>query len=423
MMTPVGSAGDNFPFIGLGAELARRGHRVSVVTNDHYAGLCAACGLELISIGTEDEFKKIISNPEIWHPQRGFATVMSMIGEQNARVFDVVAKKREANPGTTVVVAHTLDFASRAISEKFAMPLVSVHLQPSIMRTVHELPTMNGKTNFSWLPKWVKRIVWRMADKMMLDKHAGPVANAMREKVGLGPVKRIFRDYIHSPTLSLGLWPEWFAAAQPDYPQQFKLTGFPLFDANGGETVGTEVAAFLDAGEPPIVFTPGSANVHAGEFFQASVEALRQLKRRGMLLTRHAEQVPANLPEGVAHFGFAPLSRILSQCAALVHHGGIGTTAAALAAGVPQVIMPLSHDQPDNAARVEELGVGATLFPKKFTGPRLANVLTELLAYPAVRTAGAKCATLSLSDNAISESANLIEQAIESRQADPQHAK
>lgn len=415
MLTPVGSAGDNFPFIGLGAELARRGHRVSVVTSDHYASLCAACGVELISIGTEEEFRKIISNPEIWHPTRGFATVLSMIGEQNARVFEVVAKRREANPGSTVVVAHTLDFASRALSEKFAMPLVTAHLQPSIMRTVHELPTMNGRANYSWLPRWVKRVVWRMADRMMLDKHAGPVANAMREKVGLGPVKRIFRDYIHSPLLSLGLWPEWFAAAQPDYPPQFKLTGFPLFDANSAEAVAADVLAFMDAGDAPIVFTPGSANVHAGEFFQASVEALRQIKRRGMLLTRHAEQVPGNLPEGVAHFPFAPLSRILSQCAGLVHHGGIGTTAAALAAGIPQVIMPLSHDQPDNAARVEELGVGASLFPKAFTGPRLAKVLAKLLADPAVRTAGAKCATLSLSETGLPQAANLIEQTFENQ--------
>ena len=112
------------------------------------------------------------------------------------------------------------------------------------------------------------------------------------------------------------------------------------------------------AGEPPIVFTPGSAMYHGQDFFRASVEACKQLNRRGILLTRHAEQIPADLPATIRHFSYAPFSLLLPRAAALVHHGGIGTSAQAMAAGCRQLITPFAHDQFDNADRLRRLGEG-----------------------------------------------------------------
>src|SRR5205823_5729755 len=105
-----------------------------------------------------------------------------------------------------------------------------------------------------------------------------------------------------------------------------------------------------------------------------------RLRRRGLLLTRFPEQVPEGLPETICHVAYAPFSQVLPKAAALVHHGGIGTTAQALAAGIPQLVMPMAHDQPDNAARLERLGVGRTLYPKAYRGPAVAQRLGELLA-------------------------------------------
>ncbi|HSI36272.1 MAG: glycosyltransferase [Phycisphaerae bacterium] len=414
LLTPVGSAGDNFPFIGLGARLAANGHRVAVITNDHFAPLIRACGLEFVSIGTEQEWRDVIADERIWDPRRGFETVMRLVAEQNRRVFDAVEARLAPD---TAVVAHTLDFASRAIGEKTGMPVVSVQLQPSIVRTVHQLPTMTGTTNYSFMPRWLKRTVWRLIDRFLLDKHAGPVVNAPRQRLGLPPIKRVFADYIHSPLLSVGLWPEWYAPAQPDYPPQFKLTSFPLFDAFASEQVPPDVDAFLADGPPPVVFTPGSANVHAAEYFAAAARACAIGGHRGMLLTRHAEQVPSDLPPGVRHFPFAPLSRTLGRCAAIAHHGGIGTVAAALAAGVPQLVMPLSHDQPDNAHRVRKLGVGETLFPKKFTPDRAAAALARLLGDPRVKERATAIAQKCAAEDGLGETARLLERATSAQPA------
>jgi UDP:flavonoid glycosyltransferase YjiC (YdhE family) len=413
LITPVGSAGDNYPFIGLGVELARRGHRVTAITNDHFEPLVRGCGLEFVSIGTDAEYKEILRDPEIWHPKRGFKVIMSLIAKQNRRLFDAVTARVDDE---TLVVAHSLDFASRAIAEKTGLPVVTMHLGPMLLRTEYETGVMQGTRDlFSPLPRWLKRIVWRLVDRFLMDPAAGPVANEMRARVGLPPVKSVLTRAMHSPLLTVGLWPAWFAPPQPDYPPFFKQTGFPLFEAADAQPVPADVETYLAAGEPPIVYTPGSANLHGHEFFQAAADAARLLGRRTMLLSRFPEQLPANLPENVRHFPFAPLSRMLSRCAALVHHGGIGTTAAALAAGVPQLIMPMSHDQPNNAHWVRRLGVGDRLMPGKFTGRRVADLLRRLLDSPETKARCAEVAARCARQDALAEIADLIEAVVPRR--------
>ena len=123
---------------------------------------------------------------------------------------------------------------------------------------------------------------------------------------------------------------------------------------------------------------------HGQAFFRAAVDACQRLGRRGVLLTRFPHQLPHRLPAEVTHCEFTPLGSLLARSAALVHHGGIGTSAQGLAAGIPQVIMPMAHDQHDNAARLNRLGVGRRISRRAFRGPRVAQALDELLRSPAV---------------------------------------
>jgi UDP:flavonoid glycosyltransferase YjiC (YdhE family) len=118
---------------------------------------------------------------------------------------------------------------------------------------------------------------------------------------------------------------------------------------------------------------------HAAAFFRAAVAACESLGARGLLLTKYRHQLPARLPPGVRHCAYAPFRQLLPLCGAIVHHGGIGTTAAALAAGIPQLILPMAWDQPDNAHRVRQLGVGASLGPRQRTAAHLAAALARLM--------------------------------------------
>jgi UDP:flavonoid glycosyltransferase YjiC (YdhE family) len=187
-------------------------------------------------------------------------------------------------------------------------------------------------------------------------------------------------------------------------------TGFPLWDERSYAELPAEVQEFLDAGEPPIVFTPGSANVFGKPFFQAAVDACHRLGRRGIVLSRFREQIPVPLPNGVRHFGYVPFSQLLPKAAALVHHGGIGTTAQGLAAGIPQLVMPLAHDQFDNAARLKRLGVGDWIIPSRFRSPAVAATLNDLLGSGAVARACRTVAEKFSGKNGVASAADAIEQ-------------
>ncbi|HEV3448769.1 MAG TPA: nucleotide disphospho-sugar-binding domain-containing protein [Gemmataceae bacterium] len=123
--------------------------------------------------------------------------------------------------------------------------------------------------------------------------------------------------------------------------------------------------------------------MHAAEFFREAVEACRTLGARGLFLTKFRKQLPDPLPEFIRRCEFAPFLQLFPRCAAVVHHGGVGTTAKALASGTPQLILPLAWDQPDNAARVKRLGVGDWLKPSRRSSRYLVEALARLVTAPA----------------------------------------
>src|SRR5262249_54389041 len=151
------------------------------------------------------------------------------------------------------------------------------------------------------------------------------------------------------------------------------LAGFGRFDGSCGQDLGDNLLDFCRAGDPPVASTLGTGMTHRSRFFQAAVTPCETLGVRGLLLTKYSDQLPKKLPSDVLHCGFAPFRRLLPPCAALVHHGGIGTTAAALETGTPQLILPLAWDQPDNAARLRRLGAGDWLGRRQRTGLHLAR--------------------------------------------------
>ena len=174
---------------------------------------------------------------------------------------------------------------------------------------------------------------------------------------------------------SLGFFPAWFGPP----PGGLRLAGFPLPDDASLPALPEALAAFLQSGPPPILFTPGSFVRHAESFFRESLAACERLNARAVFLTPHREQVPAVLPPTAIHFKYVALQRLAPKAAALVHHGGIGTCVQAMKAGIAQLIVPVFFDQFDNAARVEALGTGKSILPGQYDGNAAAQQLNHLL--------------------------------------------
>ncbi|QDT63003.1 glycosyltransferase [Calycomorphotria hydatis] len=383
LLLPFGSFGDVNPYVGLGMALKERGHRVTVGTVGYFRDVVEKEGLEFFEIGTAEEYQQVIGHPHIWHPIWSFGHIFRTgISKVLQKQYDFIAEYYQ--PGETVVVTSSMGFGALCAREKLGVPLVTVHLQPSVMWSEFASPVLAGMpTN---MPRWWKRFQFACGEWLAIDRACCPQLNRFRAELGLPPVNHLPRWW-HSPDQVLCLFPEWFGPTQPDWPQPLAHAGFPLWDSDSEQQPLREFVQFIDEHPRPLVFTPGSANQHAEKFFRTAIETCRLMDSPGILLTRYPEQLPPELPPFVKHFKYLPLERVLPHASALIHHGGIGTTAQALKAGIPQVIMPLAHDQFDNAARLKKLGVGDSLSPTFFSAPRLTRVVQRLLTSEQSRAA------------------------------------
>lgn len=194
----------------------------------------------------------------------------------------------------------------------------------------------------------------------------------------------MFHHWLHQADATLCLTPDWFAARQPDWPASLAMTGFPLADDGAGIPLEAHLAHFLASGPAPVVVSAGTANAVSHKFYAAAIEACTTLGLRVIVVTADPRQLPASLPDTVLHAAYAPFAALLPRAAAFIHHGGIGSCAQALRAGIPQLIQPMAFDQFDNASRVAHLNAGCEILARKFTVPRVAQCLQGILGNAAM---------------------------------------
>jgi rhamnosyltransferase subunit B len=390
LLPTIGSSGDVHPIIELGRALKKRGHAVTVVTNDYFSDQVRENGLGYITLGSRSEAEALMGDPRLWHPTRGFGSIVEKAMLPNmARLYHIIAENR--GPGT-VVAATTLCLGARIAQEKLRVPTATIHLQPSVLRSHVDNGRLGPFDMGPGMPSPVKAALFWFMDTFYSERLIGPELNAFRETLGLPPVRGIFDSYIHSPQLVLGLFPDWFAPRQPDWPANLHLTGFVLHDAWGEAEAHADADAFLGAGPPPLLVTPGSAAMDRTEFFRRTVEACQAAGVRAMLVTNHPAQLPSSLPDGIRAFPYLPFSRVLPRCSAIVYHGGIGSLAQAVKAGVPQLVVPNAHDQPDNGQRIERLGLGFMVSRRRYSARRAERTIRELARSEAIPRRCRECA-------------------------------
>jgi len=377
ILCAVGSAGDVHPILGLGRLLQQQGCRITFLTAGYFKPQVERAGFEFVDTLPDCDFRQLLNDPLIWHAIRGTRKVMELAAKPMMRnIYSAI--QQHYDPRHSQVVATTLAFGARVAQEKLGVPLTTIHLSPALFRSQFEGPRL-PKVWVHRGPPWFKRMQWYVADRFLIDPMITPWLNEFRHSLGLPPAKWILKEWWSSPQRILAFFPKWFAEPQPDWPSQTRLTGFPLYSEEGLTQPDPSLVEFLNGGPKPIAFTPGSANLFGNEFFRVAAAACQRLGKRGILLTRFGEQIPSDLPPGVKHFDFAPFRWLLPQIDLLVHHGGVGSMSQAMAAGIPQIIMPMAFDQVDNAYRVEKLGIGCSIPVKKFQIEPLVTAIQALL--------------------------------------------
>ena len=378
----MGSAGDVHPFAGVGRALQARGHEVFVMTSAFFEDVIRRAGLGFRPLGTVADFERVQGDPHLWHPTKALPSVVR--NAVNPSYEMILKHARELHePGNTIILASSLGWGAMVVKELLGIPVVTVHLAPSLFISSHRQPVLHGAPVPQWAPGFAKSIQWWAAGKVV-DVHVLPELNRFRKAHGLPPTRGMLQGW-HSPDRVIALFPEWFGPPQPDWPAQTRLTGFPLFDEKGLREVPRGLEDFLNDGDPPVLFTPGSAMDRGNLFFEEAVKALKLLGKRGILLSRFPGTIPADLPASVRHFSYIPFSEVLPRAAAFAYHGGVGTCAQTLQAGIPHLVQPMAHDQLDTLSRVRDLGVGDGLHPKQFRAKRIAAVLDRLLHDPALK--------------------------------------
>jgi rhamnosyltransferase subunit B len=376
LLPTLGSAGDVHPYIALGAALEARGHRATIITTPLFQPLIEAQGLRYLPVGTLEQVRIAIADPDLWHLRKGFEVLAQVFIPAIEQIYRLIETHADAN---TVVAFSTGAFGARVAQEKLGIPSASIHLQPTVIRTFADQGMFGNIRLSASRPQWFKHGLFHLVDWLIIDRCIKAPLNEFRATLGLEPVRRVMHRWMHSPQLVIAFFPDWFAAVQPDWPANTHAVGFPLWDGEGEPAPLKEAEEFLNAGAAPVIFTPGSAGATMHRFFRESIEAARRLGLRAMLVTNYPEQIPANLPADIRVFGYLPFSQVLPRAALLVHHGGIGTLAQGIKAGIPHLVVPNGYDQFDSGWRIEKMGLGSSIPQTRYRARRVARTIRALL--------------------------------------------
>jgi rhamnosyltransferase subunit B len=385
VLSTFGSLGDLYPYLAIALGLKQRGHLPIIASSTAYRQTIEGFGLE-------------------FHPMRPDIPDPSQMPDKMRRVMDqrqgteVVLKEwilpalpdsfddlMSAAEGADLLVSHLLTFATPLVAELRGIPWVSTVLQPSVYFSAYDPPLFPQTKPFAKMPflgPWFWRRYRRLVHRVTRPWFA-PLS-ALRAELGMPPTDIDPLLDSHSPSLDLALFSSTLAQRQPDWPKSTVITGFPFLTSPDAAALSPELETFLANGSAPIVFTLGSSAVMTpGAFYDISAEAASRLGRRAILLVGKAAAVnPQPSSNDVLAVEYVPHAAIFPRAAAIVHQGGIGTTAEAMRSGRPMVVVPFAHDQPDNARRVEHLGISRTIPRQRYTVKRAMSDLRSVLEDP-----------------------------------------
>jgi UDP:flavonoid glycosyltransferase YjiC (YdhE family) len=400
VLTCWGSHGDIDPFLGLGLGLRDRGHRVTLATIEYYRQLVESAGLVFKPVRPKLEpiDKAIVER--IMDPARGSEFLLTeVICPQIQGMYEDVSAAAEA---ADVLVSHPVTYATPIVAEQRKLPWASVVLAPASMFSAYDFPVIPPAPwlkSMERLGSWTGKLLLK-AVRRSTAAWAAPVY-ALRARLGLPRGANPILEGQHSPSLVIALYSQLLGDRQPDWPAHVAITGHAFYDAPHGTALAPELTAFLDAGNPPVVFTLGSSVVFiARDFWQESVEAVRQLGVRAVLVAGDSHAALRSQLEGsgtghdqnIAVVERAPHSLLFPRASAVVQQCGVGTLAQSLRSGRPMLGVPHAHDQPDNAWRAARLGMALTLNPKTYRAARVAAALRTLIRQPAYAAAAGQVA-------------------------------
>jgi rhamnosyltransferase subunit B len=394
----VGSHGDVMPLLSIAGELVRRGHRCQLLANEHFRAEASARGVGFHSTTSR---RTHVDTPGTFVSGMydGFEGVHEYFGAPGA--FD---------EHTVVVSTHALS-SCEPPAEAHRLRTVRLILSPIRIRSLLAPPwPLGARAQGPDGERFLK--VTLPAMRHAADRHPEVLArmNDVRARVGLPPVRTSAHEGDHV-IAQAALFPDWFGMPAKDWPTM-ECVGFPL--PHSPAPLPPRVLEFLERHPRPLVFTTGTGAGKPASFFEAAARCCAELGTPGIFLSPFLSAEGRKLGARIAHFDHVELEALLPRVQALVHHGGIGTIARALQAGIPQIICPMTFDQPDNGHRIEVLGAGRVVERTGMSGRVLAAALRELRRDRELAPTLARFRAALAAPDAVARAAELLQRAARS---------
>lgn len=405
VMYALGTGGDIDPMVALGIELTRRGRKVVFLSNDYFKQRVIAAGIEFVSVGTLEQYHQ--GNTALaWETTNH----TDNFEHYHAPAFEPAFEYVKGLSGTSaLIIALGEENGARVAAEKFNLPFIKIILSPNIIFSAFSPPAPMSWAIPSIIPRFIVRFLLRKNRKTRFKVFCKAQHTASY---------RATRERLQCPLMfqtkstalfQIGFFPEWFGMPAKDWPENIKLVGFPLQNRASINSRG-ELDAFIQRQGAPLIFTSGTGVKDVVELFSEGRKICEKLQLPGVFVGGSSGAEMLQNSALCLHMDYIDFEYALPKSLAIIHHGGMGTTAQAIKAGVPQLIRPLKYDQPDNAERIYKLGLGTYVMPERFkveeVAPMIGNMLQKTKSSKALQHYAADVNN----SNAISDACDLIEQ-------------
>jgi len=386
----LGSQGDVQPYIALGKGLKEAGNFVRLVTHENFEVLVNSHGLEFWPV--KGNVKEIVQSKEMREviEKGNFLTItlqMAKQGEQSIAV-DWAKASLAACQGMDLVLAGMGGLSlGLSITEKLKIPLLQAYVVP--FTPTKNFPSVLLPKSLSRLGSSFNRLSHHLTRQFVWQPVRLGDRLARQEVLGLPPAPfwgPYNADCLHHYPILYGLSPSVIPKPS-DWDNNINVTGYWFLDSASDWTPPSDLMEFLQGGPPPVYIGFGSmSNRNPEKTVDLCLQALAKTQQRAIMLSGWGGLYKTNLPDTVFMVDSIPHSWLFPRVGAVVHHGGAGTTAAGLRAGVPSIVIPFFGDQLFWGQRVAELGVGPEPIPrKKLTVERLAKAIKKAVTDQTMR--------------------------------------
>ncbi len=405
-----GSRGDIQPCVVLGRALQQAGFDVLLAAPENFAAFIQEQGLcfhplrgdvqQIMASETGRGFMEK-GSANLLQSIRAMRTMLGPVALQMAE--DALEACQEADALISLAVFATF---AKSIAEVRRIPLIHVEPTPVLPTQAFPAPGWPVQRNLGGLHN-------RLSGHAMLQvlwQWYAPFVNSFRRRFGLPPYTAASFYQILTSTPLLGAYSDKVIPHPPDWPETVHISGYWFLDPQPEWKPEGELKTFLDSGDPPVYVGFGSMSGRRPERLAALVlEALANSGRRGLLLTGWGGIRALSVPENVFVVDSAPHGWLFPRMAAVVHHGGAGTTAEGLRAGVPSLILPFAVDQAFWGKRVKALGVGPEPIPfRKLTAGKLAQAIQEAVQQPEIKRRAAGLGEAIRSEDGVGNAVKVI---------------